>query len=221
MAIEQFLWDRIKQLPGRDVVCLGYPDLLLTEELYARERKDADGIRKWHRWNGSVYDADEAFHDIGKRAVYLDIHASRGKEIIVDLNKDLSRNLSDRGDIVIDCGTIEHCFNIGQAFANCAALCRVGGTVLHTNPLNATNHGFYSISPTAYVDFYEGRGFQIEWLEAFTGPKEAREFSPVPLTGRFGAPENSWLVVEARKTDRAEEGWPMQSKYRANPDLRV
>lgn len=221
MAIEQFLFDRLKDLPG-DIVCLGYPDMLLTEELDIPEVSDADDIRSWHKWTGKVYDADEAFRLIGKTAVYLDVHASRGKERIVDLNRMVPPDLMDTADIVLDIGTIEHCFNIGHAFMNCVTMCKVGGTVIHTNPMNACNHGFWNISPTAYVDFYTHHGFSIIRMQSFSGSKRERAFEPVPLTGRFHANQNSWLAVEVRKepSEVPETCWPTQSKYLAFPDLK-
>jgi hypothetical protein len=71
----------------------------------------------------------------------------------VDLN--YPEDWPEKYDVVIDGGTAEHCFNVGQVFANILSAVRPdGGIVVHVNPLNMMNHGFWNISPTAYADFY-------------------------------------------------------------------
>ncbi len=45
----------------------------------------------------------------------VDLVASRGGERILDLNGPLEADLVGGFDVVLDAGTMEHCFNVGQA----------------------------------------------------------------------------------------------------------
>ena len=81
---------------------------------------------------------------IGIELDVYDITTERGFEIKTDLNFPLI--LEKSYDIVIDIGTLEHCFNIGQALMNMASLVGEKGFILHENPYNWGNHGFYKSS---------------------------------------------------------------------------
>ena len=98
----------------------------------------------------------------------------------------------------------------------------VGGYVCHVSPLSMFNHGFINLNPTFFHDFYTQNGFEIALLKGCVGdPLSARLFE-VPSTGRFDdPPPNASLVVVARRAGDAEIVWPTQSKYLANPDLKV
>jgi hypothetical protein len=70
-------------------------------------------------------------------------------------------------DVVVDSGTVEHIFEIGQALRHCLNMAKVGGQIVHLTPSsNAINHGFYSVSPSLYLDFYRDCGCQVQklWL---------------------------------------------------------
>jgi hypothetical protein len=81
-----------------------------------------------------------------------------GATHVADFNLPVS---GERYDTVIDCGTIEHIFDIAQAFRNIAALCATGGQIIHVSPAsNFCGHGFWQISPETFFSFYsERRGF--------------------------------------------------------------
>ena len=51
---------------------------------------------------------------------------SAGGEIITDLNMPHNSEHQGRYDIVIDTGTLEHCFDVGIAFENMCRLARIG-----------------------------------------------------------------------------------------------
>lgn len=92
----------------------------------------------------------------------VDIIQHHGSERIVDLSV-----LQDLGtfDLVIDCGTLEHCANPAHGFINAASSLRVGGHVIHQLPLNMINHGYWNICPIWFTDFYRHNNFVIERLE--------------------------------------------------------
>ena len=71
-------------------------------------------------------------------------------------------NWKRKYDFIIDAGTVEHCFNLGQVFDNIRrGVNSNDGIIIHVNPLNWLNHGFWNINPTAYFDFYNANGFEI------------------------------------------------------------
>jgi SAM-dependent methyltransferase len=86
----------------------------------------------------------------------------------LDLNeKETPLHLREAFDVVLDSGTIEHIFEIGQAMRHCLEMTRTGGRIIHLTPSsNAVNHGLYSVSPTLFADFYGASGCEIErlWL---------------------------------------------------------
>ncbi|MBE2992945.1 class I SAM-dependent methyltransferase [Sphingomonas sp. CFBP 13603] len=83
-----------------------------------------------------------------------------GASYIENLNDDIK--LKKQFDTVIDFGTSEHIFDIGQAFKNAIKLCKKGGRIIHSLPSNSEcGHGFYQISPELFFSLYSERnGFR-------------------------------------------------------------
>jgi hypothetical protein len=228
----------VRQKGGRSrLVSLGYPDMLTTEEQIDRlcgagtsgtiaYRDDSEAILRWHRLEGQmprIADTHTLFERIGITSDFLDITASRGIERIVDLNNPIPEDLTGQYDIVYDGGTMEHCFNVPQVIKNILSLCKVGGHILHVNPLNYFNHGFYSFHPTFYHDFYTQSGNRLASpIYGLHGPILQTQILEMPLTQRFSDPPNRLaIMVVAQKMTDAPVKWPMQSKYLHNPNLKA
>ena len=114
-------------------------------------------------------------------------------------------------DIVLDVGTAEHCFNIGQAIVNMADMVRKDGYIIHENPANWGNHGFYNLNPTFYADFYSANGFEL--TECFLTRRDGGGLR-VPLTGRFKfPPEEVNIFAMAQRKTIQKLVWPTQTKY--------
>lgn len=211
---------------GARIASFGYPDLVAPEDkvlrwLGKREceyRKDSEEICRWHGLKKQrIPDAGSFFAAFGCQLDVYDIAEIRGGEIIADLNEPF---MVDSGrmtyDFVLDVGTIEHCFNIGTAARNMACLLAKGGIIYHGNPFYMPNHGFYSLNPTWFADFYGQPGFELLWcktlLKGGTDPIE------VPLTKRFNmdASQEINIFAAARRTElRAISTSIMQTKYAA------
>lgn len=220
MALEQAVWEVLKDRRPATLLCLGYPDLLITDRLDCPVVEDR-GIAAWHHWDGPIYETTAALERLGISPVYIDVHPSRGAERVVDLNYPLPADLCGAFDAVLDPGTLEHCFNIGQAFRNVVQALKPGGFAVHTNPLSQANHGFWSINPTAYHDFYGALGFRVETV-ILGGPVARRERFSGVTTERFHAgPELVNLCVATAPGEVTVAGWPTQTKYRNNPDLKA
>lgn len=156
------------------VICLGYPDLLADrggwtapdvawEDLPMRD----DAAQIWaqhglaHLSGECMPETKATFAKFGADAKICDATAWCAEDFVLDLNRPLPRRHRGRFDIVIDPGTLEHCFNIAQAFANVDLLLRPGGFVYHQAAMAFPNHGFWSISPTAFFDFYQSLGYEL------------------------------------------------------------
>jgi hypothetical protein len=140
----------------------------------------------------------------------VDIQAHRDVERVVDLNQ--PTNLGQY-DLVLDPGTTEHCFNIGQAILNAANAVKPGGRIYHAPPMTLHNHGFWNVCPTAMWDFYSQNRWAIERMEARKG-KSFESLNEKRAIGRAEkiAPDVSMIVVAKRLT-AAKLLWPTQSKY--------
>lgn len=203
---------------------LGYPDLLLNEGELMRyvgpaakklpKREDSDRIIKWHGNNAAhlaeVAESRAFFKVLGYELDVFDIAKIRGDEIFIDLNNPLWPQYRQKYALVIDPGTCEHCFHVGQAAMNVADMCESGGHIVQGLPLNAYNHGFYCISPTWVKDFYESNGFEIQ---ACFGVSGNHRF-PIEFRKRFRViPENSFMLIHVRRNHIEKLKVPTQWKY--------
>ena len=74
---------------------------------------------------------------------------------IIDLNLPLPEKFHGIYDTVINFGTLQHIFNISEAFKSCSALCKKGGQILHVMPSNNfSDAGFYQFSPELLFSLY-------------------------------------------------------------------
>jgi hypothetical protein len=205
-----------ERLPGRRVLSLGYPDIVATaedvERLFGYQPRRFTDFGRWHGVSHPLPETAELFAAIGARLDCVDIHPSRGIERVVNL--DHPCNLGTY-DVVLDAGTVEHCFNIGQAILNAAGAVAPGGCIYHSPPLSMTNHGFYNLNPTLLHDFYSQNGWRLELL---IGGNAEGKFK-VPHTERFVAPPEALLYCIARRGSATGLKFPTQSKYLSNPGL--
>ena len=240
MAINSPVLDMLKQvasqLPApKRMLCLGYPDMLVTpaqiektcgaDVLAATQwRDDSDSILRWHNLRGAmdrVAESRSLFAAMGIETDFVDIVASRGFEIVLDLNEPATPELADKYDIVYDGGTMEHCFNVAQVMMNILDFAKVGGFIIHVNPINYYNHGFFNFNPTFYHDWYGQAGNQVvSPFYAMHGPVLPSRLAVLDAVKSFAAPERSVMMVAARKVSPARPKWPTQAKYLRNSELR-
>lgn len=200
-----------------DVLSLGYPDLAVT----AAQCEDLLGVRPthfthhggWHGVKEPIPETKHVFDALGAKLTCIDHAIIRGDEQVFDLN--YPQSLGEY-DLVIDPGTTEHCFNVGQALMNAANAVKPGGHIFHCGPLSMVNHGFYNFCPTLFHDFYT----QNDWSVEISASRGAIE-TALDETGRHGVgPEWSLLVIAQRKTDDVLK-FPIQTKYLKHPKLEV
>ena len=229
---------KVAERAGRPcrLVCLGYPDMLVAPPVLEKllgdrmakvsYRDDSGEILNWHRIPGQlerIAETRSVFAAIGVECEFLDVNASRGFEIVCDLNEPLAPGLRGRFDVLYDGGTLEHCFNFGQVMRNILALVRTGGFIVHVNPFNVFNHGFFNFNPTLYHDWYTQAGHTIVTpIYAMNGHVLAPQLTPLPATDRIlQAPANATILLAAQKANDAEPAWPVQTKYRNHSQLKA
>ena len=207
---------------GRQTLALPADDLSAELERYGSpELLEANAV-------GKIYEAfpysDGFLRALGAEHLdALDVSTYEGASIVLDLNRPAPESLNARFTAIVDGGTLEHVFDVPQAFRNVAALLRVGG---HFVSVNGTNnfmgHGFYQFSPELFFRVLSPQnGFELEtlvlaethrdayWYEA-TDPAVVRERLEVVN----GHP--TYVMVRARKIAETPlfATIPQQSDYR-------
>ena len=241
MAVNPVSLDVIAQLARSmasrcRMLSFGYPDVLVTEAQLRHScgpevsaaiayREDSEAILRWHGMHEELARVPETrslLSAMGIECDFIDISPSRGFEKVVDLNLPGPPELVGQYDIVFDGGTLEHCFNVGQVMRNAFAFAKVGGFIIHVNPLNWFNHGFFNFNPTFYYDWYARNGHPLVFpLYGMYGPLlDPKVVVLDPYKPFKGAADRTALVIVAQKKSAAEPGWPMQGKYRLAPDLK-
>ena len=246
MAVLHVIQNELKErAPNPSILSLGYSDILISsdelESIYNLKglevRPDSEGIASFHGKDPKVLKVptcESFFHKaLGcSRYDVIDIKEWRGGEIVLDLNLPVEYQpnkdkLAQEGyDLVLDLGTLEHCFNAPQVLRSIDEQVKPGGYVIHWNPLIMPNHGFYNFSPTFFYDWYKHLGYQVESMVTWVKDMKTQQESGLltPTTGRFSLPlENaSNLVVVHKPLDynvvegmkKRNTSFPMQTKYR-------
>ena len=209
MALPFHALKQLKPYLNGEVLSLGYPDLMCSvreiESLFGYTPTKFTEAHKWHKTKDPMPETLELFEKIGVNLTIVDFTASMGVEEIVNLNypEDLGKY-----DVVIDPGTLEHCFNIGQAFINAANAVKDGGVIMHLSPMTMVNHGFYNLCPTLFNDFYMQNGWEV---------KEIKILPAFPYrintTGRFNTHMEYLIRCTAVKKADSTLNFPIQTKY--------
>lgn len=152
----------------------------------------------------------------------LDYSSYEDASVIHDMNLPVPHELRDRFSVVYDGGTIEHVFNIPQAFKNCMDMVEVGGHFVQTNVANNwTGHGFWQFSPELlFRMFTPANGFEIEAVlmhEVVPGGAWYAVADPDEIKSRVELRNNvpTYILTVARRVSRAEifAKPPIQSDY--------
>lgn len=203
---------------AKSVFCLGYPDIVMEigrlEALFDislhKVNPENEFSKHLHGVSYDIPDTEEFFEALGvEEFKCCDLKSLRGCEIVADLNypQDFGQY-----DLVIDPGTIEHCFNIWMAALTASNTVKPGGAIFHDNPLSMVNHGFYMLSPTWYVDWYQDNGWEII-IQAITDHREVfTNFNPIARVKV--ASELSNMVLARKPIEAKPMAFPTQSKYK-------
>lgn len=158
---------------GKSLVMIGKQDIYISKKVLMKivDSMDITGFNnevKEKIINGEdKIDSYDLFYMIGFKEVHaIDVSDFEGADIILDLNETLPMDYVDRFDYVLNGGTLEHIFDIAKAMNNITKLVKFGGSICHIAPaVGMVNHGFYSISPTFFVDFYKRNNFLLDEIK--------------------------------------------------------
>jgi hypothetical protein len=202
--------------PGMRIASMGYPDIIATpDDISAiignvKLKYLDEAVSARHGVEYLIPDSIDFFNCLDIKLDVYDVVKERGCEIICDLNE--RQNIDKTYDVVIDVGTLEHCFNIGQALMNMASMVAKDGFIIHCNPFNWGNHGFYGLNPTLYNDFYEQNGFEVVDIYAINHMNGS--VHKIPKTGRFSINGECNLIAIARCNEVVVYKYPIQTKYK-------
>lgn len=236
LTVEQINNLKREKAPDGDpvkIVILGYQELLLDPEdietLFGQgavsklvPRPNSERLMAVHGSVGLGFIPTlDSFFDLvgGVQIDIIDFKLYEGTEIVHDLGIPIPEDLTEKYDMVIDGGTLEHIFNVGEAFHNVAKLTRPGGVVIHFLPMNSLNHGFHNFSPTLFYDFYEDIGFSVEHFRGVyptteNGKKNWKWFE-APRNKRFKLDQECYTsFVAKRHAKTLELVYPVQGRYR-------
>jgi SAM-dependent methyltransferase len=230
----QFLMELTREKPfSGSVVTLGVQDLLFDTHSLLEIARRADYASPQLQLLASAPAARatdrQLFQTLGfSEVVRTDVDAFEGADFLLDLNcaDGLPDAYRERFDCVLDGGTLEHVFHVPNALKNIFLLLKAGGRVIHFSPTNNyVDHGFYSFSPTFFVDFYTENEFIIDRcvLVAHTRNVEgedwiAGEYSPGVLDDvEFGGLDDRLYLTffVATKTEKSTfDRFPQQGAYK-------
>jgi len=213
MALDRIGLEMIaNRVKGARILCLGYPDITV-------EGADVEkilGVRPLRftdhgQDHGVAHRLPETIDTLRRAGAVsvecVDVKAIRGMERIVDLNE---RQSWPPYDLVINPGTIEHCFDVAAAMFNAWRAVDVGGVILHVAPMSMMNHGFWNVCPTALADFAASNGGRI--LEMRARDREWKDVQ-VERVRRFRVPQESVLYALVQKVDLSPERVPTQWRF--------
>lgn len=211
------------------MLSLGYPDILQCEydRGVIKEHPEAEQIRRYHGIidNRFIPEAYDYFSKIGIDLTVIDFKELRGESRFgpfheTDLNYAISPfAFDDRFDIVLDPGTLEHVFNVPVALENIMNFSAPGGYILHWNPLQQPNHGFYNFSPTFYHDFYSANRMKVteQYVCNHGNGNKLLKLSDQGGTSRFHFNGDASIMTLVRNDRPDGEGGfriPVQTKYK-------
>ncbi len=184
-------------------------------------------------------DTYEFFKMFGFNEVHaVDVRTEDGADIILNLCEDLSENMFEKYDYIIDGGTLEHVFDAAKAISNMSKMLKNEGIIIHAVPMTGyIDHGFYSFSPCFFIDYYNKNNFVIkdivmdfrmdncepsEWnsvysmdCRLFNGwhTPERKKNEYIKAVSSLPNVGNCLLWCVARKRKQAGQEYPIQSVY--------
>jgi len=223
------------------VATLGYPDLLVTETMFKNQGIDTNKLEVRKKFADTsmhkklrakleadgtehLYTAESFFDYFNMNIDVFDVYSHLGIERILDLNESLPFAYVDKYDLILDVGTLEHCFNVGQAFKNIMQMTKLNGSIFMAGPASKINHGFWNFNPTAYTDIFHQNGWVIKDLIGVKGTtRDIGElvehnldyFIPDPENRKMypNKPEEVIIMCIAKKVKQQEFQYPLQMKY--------
>lgn len=169
--------------------------------------------------------AEDLLRCLGAQTIESMDHSSfEGAQICHDLNEAIPDELKSKYHVVLDGGTLEHVFDVRQAYKNCMEMVRPGGHFLAISPSNNfMGHGFYQFSPEFFFEAFSAKnGFRIDQVILFEHRKNAPWYEvvePTDIKSRVSLKnsERTYVLVVAELIAEVKpfSSAPQQSDYAA------
>ena len=198
-------------------------DDVLREELHQRMVTILCGEPAYQSW-----DLAKLFFRVClnyRKYVAIDFHGTP-EALKIDLNYPV--DLGEQFDILVNAGTAEHIFDVGQFFRTAHALTQPGGLMIHVMPFRGwLEHGFYSFNSTFYRDLAAANGYTM-LIHAYAELRPPRlidlarreQIMDLDASGQMG--KNSTLYAVMKKAAAASEfRAPVQHVYAQSGGLAV
>lgn len=131
-----------------------------------------------------------------------------GGSLAWDLNVPIPPEWIELWETVYNLGTIEHVWNVHQAFTNAALMVKKGGHYLHHSPCAGyEGHGIHITDPDSIIKFFKRNGFELKehWftdsfgVECLAPSRKCRmdiifwaAFKKVTYSNEFTAPQQEY-----------------------------
>ena len=111
-------------------------------------------------------DSTTFFRLLGFKDIHImDVSDYEGADIIFDLNnRELPDELKGQFEFIFNIGTLEHVFDLKAAMDNLSLMCSKTGHIFHNVPFRI-EHGYHSISPAFFVDYYRKNKWDIDFVK--------------------------------------------------------
>ena len=138
------------------VVALGSLNINEPEEVI----QEFAATNQWWK-HDETYSVRSLFRDRYNILDYRDIDINGAADVWLDLNKPLETSSYNSVNVILNGGTLEHVFDIAQAFKNIHAMLRAGGVIIHLAPVSWYNHGYYNFNPLLFKGIAVANGYQM------------------------------------------------------------
>lgn len=92
---------------------------------------------------------------------YLDFDLNEDAAVQLDLGAPLPDEWRGGAGTVIDAGTLEHIFDLGQVLRNVHDMLRAGGTMVMIAPVSWWQHGFVNFNPKLFYSVAAANGYEL------------------------------------------------------------
>ena len=171
-----------------------------------------------------IFDVAKIIYDLlfcPSKVVSIDFH---GTPAALKLDLNMKVDLGEHFDLVINNGTAEHIFNIGQVFKTIHDHTKVEGVMIHEAPFTGWfDHGLFNIQPTLFFDLATANQYNVlgyfccqhkpPFILQIESPREMLE---AVKTNKV--PENAVLIVFLKKTTDQDFKYPIQGYYAGTID---
>lgn len=168
MALTRALYEWLKPyLCVPRLLSLGHPDMLFAGSSRLGVVQETE-VRQRHGYRDhpelGLVNPRIMFQDMGTELTVLDRDARADIRLNLNDQYEYARHRYSAFSAVLDNGTTEHVFNIGEAWQTMYQACNWNGYLIHINPFDKPNHGYWCPQPRVYTELYKRETILHHWM---------------------------------------------------------